>query len=115
MAMKKPTKKVASKKKASASGSDRGAKMKADEAQKKSQAKSKASKYTPGSPRNYYDNLSAPKKKALGYGGKTDLAGMNTNISKSNSLSGTQTRTAKRGVDQAKRKGVAAAKRAGKK
>lgn len=106
---------MAMKKKAKTMGSDRGAQMKADEAQKKSQKKSKASKYTPGSPKNTYDNMSAPYKKALGYGGKTDLAGMNTNISKSNSLSGTQTRTAKRGVDQAKRKGVAAAKRAGKK
>jgi hypothetical protein len=79
-------------KKAKPMGSDRGIQMKADAAKKQSQ-----------------------KKKALGYSGKTDLAGMNTNISKSNTLPGIQTRTAKRGIDQAKRKGVKAAKRAGKK
>ena len=45
MAMKKPMKKAASKKKASsASGSDRGAQMKADAAQKKKQDKAKAAK-----------------------------------------------------------------------
>ncbi len=95
-------------------GSDRGAQMKADAAQKKSQKNAKSSKYTPGSPRNYYDNLSTPQKKALGYGGKTDLAGLNTNL-KGMIPSGTKTRTSQRGVDQAKRAGVKAAKKANKK
>jgi hypothetical protein len=94
-------------------GSDRGAQMKADAAQKKSQKNAKSSKYTPGSPRNYYDNLSTPQKKALGYGGKTDLAGLNTNLK--GTFGATKTRTSQRGVDQAKRAGVKAAKKANKK
>ena len=101
------------KKKAAASGSDRGAKMKADAAQKKKQDNAKASKYTPGSPRNYYDNLSAPQKKALGYGGKSDLAGMNSNLK--GTFGQVRTRTDQRAIDQAKRAGVKAATKAKKK
>ena len=94
-------------------GSDRGAKAKADAAQKKKQKNAESSKYTPGSPRNYYDNLSTPQKKALGYGGKTDLAGLNTNLQ--GLIGQTKTRTSQRGVDQAKRAGVKAAQKAKKK
>jgi hypothetical protein len=83
---------MAMKKKTVASGSDRGAQMKADAAKKKSQ-----------------------KNKALGYNGKTDLAGMNTNIRNSNTLPGIRTRTDQRATDQAKRAGVKAAKKANKK
>jgi hypothetical protein len=94
-------------------GSDRGAKAKANAAEKKKQANASASKYKPGSPNYYYDNLSAPRKKALGYGGKTDLAGLNTNLQ--GMTGATKTRTSQRGVDQAKRAGVKAAKKANKK
>jgi hypothetical protein len=88
--------------------------MKANNAQKKSQANAaKVSQYTPGTPRNWYGNLSAAQKKALGYGGKTDLAGLNTNLK--GYLGATKTRTSQRGVDQAKRAGVKAAKKANKK
>lgn len=98
------------KKKTAANGSDRGAKMKANEAEKKKLQKASGSKYKPGTPNYMYDNMSTPQKKALGYGGKSDLAGINSNLKSSNPR--VQTRTDKRATDQAKRAGVKAAKNA---
>ena len=62
-------KKAAPKKKAKANGSDRGAKMKADNAQKKSQYKASAESST--SPLN----MTNTQQKVYGYKAKNDLAG----------------------------------------
>ena len=62
-------KKAVGKKKASASGSDRGAKMKADNAQKKSQAK--AASKSASSPLN----MTYTQQKNYGYKASNDLAG----------------------------------------
>lgn len=80
---------MAAKKKASASGSDRGAKMKADAAQKKVQAKNAAKNVIPVQKYNYLGDKLVPKKQAL---------------SMQNDLAGWTGRTSQRAKDQAKRK-----------
>ncbi len=101
-------------KKSSSNGSDRGAKMKANYAEKKAKEKSEyLSGNKAGSPQAFLNSLSATQKKALGYVAKTDLAGLTSNLK--GFIGQPKTRTSQRGVDQAKRAGVKAAKKANKK
>jgi hypothetical protein len=87
---------MAAKKKAASSGSDRGAKMKANEAQKKSQ--NKAAQKSSSSPLN----MTNAQQKAFGYKASNDLAGTygKSALGKRGGFVG---RGSQRYIDQAKR------------
>jgi hypothetical protein len=89
-------KKTAPKKKAKANGSDRGAQMKANEAQKKSQNKAATkSSYSPL-------NMTNAQQKAFGYKASNDLAGT-YGASGLGARGGFVGRGSQRYIDQAKR------------
>ena len=87
---------MAMKKKAASSGSDRGAQMKANNAQKKSQAK--AASKSASSPLN----MTSAQQKAYGYKASNDLAGTYgaSNLGKRGGFVG---RASQRLIDQSKR------------
>ena len=115
MAMKKPTKKVASKKKVSESGRDNRLQTKADAAEKKVKRRNQMRS-------NYYNRTPAQKKASQGV--RSDLAGVggvgNSVLPSGKSgfvgnYSGRIGRTAQRDRDQAKRANARRAERTAKK